>query len=70
MRRVVHILNVLGWVFGAIVVIYGGLRYLTEQSLPALLVAPAVVIAASERTWAVAGRRGMSIVAPPKTSYA
>jgi len=44
MQRLLHILNVIGFVLGAVVVLYGGLRYLTEQWLPGLLIALAVVI--------------------------
>lgn len=44
MARLIHVLNVLGFVLGAVVVLYGGLRFLTQQWLPGLLVALAVVI--------------------------
>ena len=45
MQRFLHVLNVLGFVLGALVVLYGGLRFYTQQWLPGLLIALAVVIA-------------------------
>jgi hypothetical protein len=60
MPRLLHVLNVLGFVLGAVVVVYGGLRFYTQQWLPGLLIALAVVIVGpvEDLLKAWAGRRG------------
>ncbi len=45
MKGWVRVLTIAGWVLGAAVILYGLGRFVSETSIPALLVSPAVLVA-------------------------